>query len=206
MLVKRIVDVLLSAAIMVLMSPIMAGVAIFILLESGSPVLFSQVRVGRNFRRFRIFKFRTMVVQNNGPSVTVAGDRRITKLGALLRRTKLDELPQFWNVIRGDMSIVGPRPEVPEYVENFRERYQRILAVRPGITDAASIRYRDEEMLLAECGNPLIEYRERVLPAKLDLADKYIRERSLADDLRIMCESALVAFWRRNRIETTPPR
>jgi len=206
MLFKRIVDLLLSTAILLLTSPVMVVVALLVLIASGRPVLFSQVRMGRNFRKFRILKFRTMVVQNNGPPITVAGDKRITRLGAILRRTKLDELPQFWNVIRGDMSIVGPRPEIPEYVELFRERYQRILALRPGITDIASISYRDEERLLINCNNPLIEYRERVLPAKLDLADKYIRERSLADDLRIMYESAFVAFWPRNRIEITPPR
>jgi lipopolysaccharide/colanic/teichoic acid biosynthesis glycosyltransferase len=194
-LLKRAFDLLLSAVILVLMSPVMAIAVLSILLESGRPVFFSQVRVGRQFRKFRILKFRTMVVRNDGPSVTVAGDRRITKIGAILRKSKLDELPQFWNVIRGDMSIVGPRPEVPEYVDLFRQRYQRILSVRPGITDFASIYYRNEEELLSRSNNPLTEYRNRVLPAKLDLADKYIRERSAWRDLRIIALTALVAFW-----------
>lgn len=194
MLLKRAMDVLVSAAILFLISPVMAVVALCVLFESGRPVLFSQVRVGRGFRKFRILKFRSMRVQNDGPSVTVADDRRITKVGAILRRTKLDELPQFWNVIRGEMSIVGPRPEVPQYVDLFRDRYERILTVRPGITDIASIHYRDEENLLAECENPLIDYQERILPAKLDLAEQYIRERSLAGDLRIIGQSALAAF------------
>jgi lipopolysaccharide/colanic/teichoic acid biosynthesis glycosyltransferase len=195
MTAKRVLDILLSAAILCLISPIMAVVALAVLLESGRPVLFSQVRVGRNLRKFRILKFRTMRVQNGGPSVTVEGDRRITRVGAFLRRTKLDELPQFWNVIRGDMSIVGPRPEVPEYVDLFLARFEQILIVRPGITDLASIYYRDEEKLLADCENPLMEYRERVLPAKLDLAEKYILERSITGDLRIIFQSARAAFW-----------
>ena len=195
MILKRAFDLLLSSVILVLVSPVMALAALAILLESGGPIFFSQVRVGRQFREFRILKFRTMVVRNDGPSVTVAGDRRITKIGAILRKTKFDELPQFWNVIRGDMSIVGPRPEVPEYVDLFRERYQRILSVRPGITDFASIYYRNEEELLSHSNNPLMEYRNRVLPAKLDLADKYIRERSAWRDLRIIAQTAQVAFW-----------
>jgi len=194
MLLKRAVDLLLSAGILLLMSPALAAVALAILFESGRPVLFSQVRVGRHFRDFRILKFRTMAVGNNGPSITVAGDRRITRIGAILRKTKLDELPQFWNVIRGDMSIVGPRPEVPEYVHMFRDRYERILTLRPGITDYASIYYRHEEELLSGCDDPFVEYRDRVLPAKLDLADRYIRERSLMRDLQIILQSAVVSF------------
>jgi lipopolysaccharide/colanic/teichoic acid biosynthesis glycosyltransferase len=194
MLFKRAVDLLLSGAILILMSPVLAAVALAILFESGRPILFSQVRVGRRLLNFRILKFRTMVVESNGPSITVGGDRRITRIGRILRTTKLDELPQFWNVIRGDMSIVGPRPEVPEYVHMFRERYERILVLRPGITDYASIHFRNEEDLLSRSSEPLVEYRDRVLPAKLDLADKYLRERSMMLDLRIIFQSALVAF------------
>ena len=205
MLIKRTFDLLLSSVILLLMSPVMAIAALSILLESGGPVLFSQVRVGKHFRKFRILKFRTMIVRNDGPSVTVAGDRRITRVGGLLRKTKLDELPQFWNVIRGDMSIVGPRPEVPEYVDLFRGRYEQILFVRPGITDFASIYYRNEETLLSQSNNPLMEYRNRVLPAKLDLADRYIRERSAWGDLRIVALTALVAFWPRAGSKSSLP-
>jgi lipopolysaccharide/colanic/teichoic acid biosynthesis glycosyltransferase len=203
MLLKRTVDVLLSSVILIAISPLMAVVALSILFESGRPVLFSQIRIGRNFRRFRILKFRTMLVQNSGPSVTVAGDRRITRVGSILRRTKLDELPQFWNVIRGDMSIVGPRPEVMEYVDLFRERYQEILTIRPGITDLASIYFRDEERMLSHSEDPLAEYTDRVLPKKLELADRYIRERSMTGDLRIILESALVAFLPRAASEAS---
>jgi len=195
MLLKRVFDLLLGAGILVLLSPVLGVVALAILFESGRPILFSQVRVGRHFRHFRILKFRTMQVQNNGPSITVAGDRRITRIGAILRKSKLDELPQFWNVIRGDMSIVGPRPEVPEYVDLFRERYRHILTIRPGITDFASIYYRDEERVLSNSRDPFIEYRDRVLPEKLDLAEKYIRERSLIRDVEIIVQSAIVSFW-----------
>jgi lipopolysaccharide/colanic/teichoic acid biosynthesis glycosyltransferase len=126
-----------------------------------------------------------------GPAITVAGDARITRVGKLLRATKLDELPQFWNVLIGDMSLVGPRPEAPEYVDMFHGRYQRILKVRPGITDIASIRFRDEEKLLARGAEPLREYVQSVLPLKLDLADEYIRTRSLRLDFLILFKTLL---------------
>jgi lipopolysaccharide/colanic/teichoic acid biosynthesis glycosyltransferase len=113
--------------------------------------------------------------------------------------TKLDELPQFWNVLRGEMSIVGPRPEVPEYVGLFRERYRKVLTVRPGITDLASIYYRDEETILSQSEDPLAEYEQRVLPAKLDLADKYIRNHNMFYDLHIIAQTALVTVWPRGR-------
>jgi len=126
----------------------------------------------------------------SGPSITIAGDRRITRLGGMLRAAKLDELPQLWNVLRGDMSLVGPRPEIPEYVEQFKARYERILAIRPGITDLASIRFRNEEEILAASPEPLREYVERVLPLKLDLADEYLQTASLFGDLSILLQTA----------------
>jgi lipopolysaccharide/colanic/teichoic acid biosynthesis glycosyltransferase len=128
----------------------------------------------------------------SGPSITIAGDPRITRLGRLLRSAKLDELPQFWNVLRGDMSLVGPRPEVPEYVERFRSRYERVLAIRPGITDLASVRFRNEEELLAASSEPLREYVERVLPIKLDLAEEYLRGSSFFMDLWILAQTVFV--------------
>jgi lipopolysaccharide/colanic/teichoic acid biosynthesis glycosyltransferase len=135
-----------------------------------------------------------MVVSEGGPRITVSGDSRVTRVGRFLRATKLDELPQLWNVLTGDMSLVGPRPEVPEYVEMFRTRYQHILSVRPGITDIASIRFRDEEELLAQSPEPLHEYVKRVLPAKLDLADEYLQKRSLRLDLLILAKTLLVTL------------
>jgi lipopolysaccharide/colanic/teichoic acid biosynthesis glycosyltransferase len=136
-----------------------------------------------------------MRVQSGGPSLTVGGDSRISNVGRILRFTKIDEFPQFWNVLRGEMSVVGPRPEVPEYVELYKERYRSILAVRPGITDLASIYFRDEEAILARSRDPLSEYRERILPAKLDLADKYIRERSVVGDFAIIVRTAIATLF-----------
>jgi lipopolysaccharide/colanic/teichoic acid biosynthesis glycosyltransferase len=186
-LLKRCVDIALSSLAVILLSPVLAGVALAVWLDSGSPVLFRQERVGLGFRRFHILKFRTMLVAD-GPLVTVAGDHRITRVGKLLRLAKLDELPQLWNVLRGEMSLVGPRPEVPKYVELFRERYRTVLTVRPGITDLASVHFRNEEEALSLSAEPLREYTERILPAKLCLAEEYVRTRSIAGDFFIL-------FW-----------
>ena len=185
MLLKRCTDIALSSLVLFLLSPVLGAVALAIWLDSGAPVLFRQQRVGLGFRRFHIVKFRTMRVAS-GPSVTVAGDTRITRTGKFLRLAKLDELPQFWNVLCGDMSLVGPRPEIPEYVDLFRERYRAVLTVRPGITDLASIRFRNEEEVLSKSAEPLREYAERVLPAKLDLAEEYVGAHNAIMDIRIL--------------------
>jgi lipopolysaccharide/colanic/teichoic acid biosynthesis glycosyltransferase len=197
MFVKRCIDVSLSALVLLLLSPVFAVVALAIWLESGLPVLFRQERMGRDFRQFWILKFRSMRTGIGGPSVTIDGDSRVTKVGRILRLTKIDELPQFWNVLLGEMSIVGPRPEVPQYVDLFRERYCRILTVRPGITDLGSIHFRNEERILALSQDPLREYRERVLPRKLDMAEKYIREQSLLGDFVIIARTAFSTLWPR---------
>jgi lipopolysaccharide/colanic/teichoic acid biosynthesis glycosyltransferase len=189
MFLKRSTDIALSLAVIVLLSPVLAAAALAVWLDSGSPILFRQERVGRGFVRFRILKFRTMR-GTGGPSITVAGDARVTRVGKFLRLAKLDEIPQFWNVLRGDMSIVGPRPEIPQYVELFKDRYREILEVRPGITDPASIRFRNEEEVLSRSPDPLEEYTERVLPAKLDMAEEYVRTRSIAGDILIMLRTA----------------
>ena len=186
MLLKRCMDIALSFLGLVLLSPILTAIALAVWLDSGSPVLFRQERVGLGFRRFQILKFRTMRVENAGPSVTVAGDNRITRVGNFLRHTKLDELPQLWNVLRADLSLVGPRPEVPKYVELFTERYRTVLMVRPGITDLASIRFRNEEQILSRSAEPLREYAERVLPAKLALAEEYVRTHTFVGDISIL--------------------
>jgi len=178
----------------VLTSPILAGATLAIWLDSGLPILFRQERVGLKFTRFRILKFRSMRVQSAGPLVTVGGDTRITRVGKVLRLTKIDELPQLWNVLLGEMSMVGPRPEVPEYVELFKERYRNILNIRPGVTDFASIYFRNEEEILARSPDPLNDYRSRVLSIKLDLAEKYLREQSLLCDLGIIVRTAVVTL------------
>ena len=189
MLLKRCVDIALSSLVLMFLSPILIAVVLAVWLGSGSPILFRQERVGLRFRRFQILKFRTMRVAS-GPPVTVAGDDRVTRLGKFLRITKLDELPQFLNVLRGDMSLVGPRPEIPEYVDLFRERYRTVLTVRPGITDLASIHFRNEEQVLSKTAEPLREYAERVLPAKLDLAEEYIRTHTILGDISILLRTA----------------
>jgi len=183
---KRLFDVAVSASALLLLSPLFAALVLAIAIDSGRPVFFTQERVGRHFRRFRLWKFRTMTAGAAGPPITIRGDRRITRAGRFLRAGKLDELPQLWNVLRGEMSLVGPRPELPGYVEMFRERYASVLELRPGMTDIASIRYRDEERALAAAADPLAEYAERVLPDKIALADQYARTRSFIGDLAIL--------------------
>jgi lipopolysaccharide/colanic/teichoic acid biosynthesis glycosyltransferase len=189
MLMKRGADVVLSLLVLLLLSPILAIVAMAVWLESGGPVLFRQKRVGLGFMPFEIVKFRTMRPVG-GPLITVAGDIRVTRVGKFLRETKLDEVPQFWSVLRGHMIIVGPRPEVPKYVELFIERYRKVLTVRPGITDLASIRFRHEEDILYGSTDPLKEYAERILPAKLDLAEEYVSTRTCLGDISIMFRTA----------------
>jgi lipopolysaccharide/colanic/teichoic acid biosynthesis glycosyltransferase len=146
--------------------------------------------VGRRFGRFSIWKFRSMRASNGGPRITAAGDERVTRVGRVLRATKLDELPQFWNVLRGEMSLVGPRPEVEEYVRVYEERFRRILEVRPGITDLASIAFRDEEAVLAASADPQGCYVREILPAKLALAEEYVAKRTLGLDFLILARTA----------------
>jgi len=198
---KRLFDIFASAAALLVLSPLLLLVSMAIVVDSGFPIFFSQQRIGRNFRQFRLWKFRSMRLNSSGPSITVAGDDRITRLGRLLRNAKLDEIPQFWNVLRGEMSLVGPRPEVPEYVDEYKERYRNILKVRPGITDLASIYFRNEEDLLAKSSDPLREYRDRILPLKLDLADTYVQSRSMCGDMAILARTSIAIFLKRDSIE-----
>jgi len=181
---------------LVALSPVLLGAGLATVIDSGWPAIFRQRRVGKNGRVFQLVKLRTMRPGPGGAIITVRGDARVTRVGRILRRTKIDELPQLWNVLLGDMSLVGPRPELPQYVEQFKARYERILAIRPGITDLASIRFRNEEELLAASREPLREYVERVLPLKLDLADEYIRTASFSRDLSILLRTALVMVWK----------
>ncbi|MBX3625502.1 MAG: sugar transferase [Rhizobacter sp.] len=186
---KRVLDVVVAATGLVILSPALLAIAVLIKADSPGPVFFRQVRVGRYGRPFRIFKFRTMthVVQPNGPQLTVAGDARITRVGAVLRRYKLDELPQLLDVLRGTMSLVGPRPEVPRYVDHYPEDHrERVLSVRPGITDLASLHYRDENDLLARADDPEREYLEVILPAKLQYALDYVDNATVGHDLRVL--------------------
>jgi lipopolysaccharide/colanic/teichoic acid biosynthesis glycosyltransferase len=186
---KRCLDFTAAALGLLILSPLLLLVALLIRVDTPGPVFFRQVRVGRHGQPFRIFKFRTMVSQRvgAGPQLTVAGDARITRVGGFLRRTKLDELPQLIDVLRGTMSLVGPRPEVPRYVEHYpAASRERVLSVRPGITDFASLRYRDENALLAQASDPEREYVEVILPSKLRYALDYVDNASVAGDLRVL--------------------
>lgn len=183
---KRLFDIVASAIGLLLLSPLLLLAAVWIKLDSPGPALFRQTRVGRYGVPFTIHKFRTMRVEP-GAAITVGADPRITHPGHFLRQTKLDELPQLWDVLRGAMSLVGPRPELPRYVVLYpAEMRERVLAVRPGITDPASLAFSHEAELLAAASDPEREYREVVMPAKLKLSADYAAHASLATDLRLI--------------------
>ena len=194
---KRLFDILLSALGLLLLSPLLLAIALWVKLDSPGPALFRQQRIGRHGKPFAIHKFRTMRVDAPalGPQITIGADPRITRSGAILRRYKLDELPQLWDVLRGAMSLVGPRPEVARYVALYPDDLrQLVLSVRPGITDLASIEYRDEGAVLARSSDPERSYVEEVMPAKLALAAQYVRTQSLAGDLRLILRT-IKAIW-----------
>ena len=195
-LLKRGCDLLAAALGLLALAPLMILIAVLVRMSSRGPVLYRQQRVGRDLVPFSILKFRTMVVDADklGLPLTAGRDPRITSVGHLLRKTKLDELPQLINVFRGEMSLVGPRPEVPKYVELFRDRFARVLVVRPGITDLASIKYRDESEVLAEADDPERAYVEQILPDKLGLAEEYVGRLSLPLDLWILGRTFLKLF------------
>lgn len=187
-MIKRLMDIAISAVVLVLLLPSFAVIALLIKLDSRGPVLYKGVRVGLHGRPFKIYKFRTMVADAErigGPN-TPRDDPRITRVGRWLRRFNLDELPQFLNVLRGEMSIVGPRPEVPQYVVHFTEVERAILSVRPGITDWATLWVRDEGKLLEGSEDPERTYMERVWPEKHRLQLEYVRNHSLRVDVQIM--------------------
>ena len=195
---KRLFDLALSAVGLLLLAPLLLLIALWVKLDSPGPAMFRQQRVGRFGVPFRIHKFRTMVHRppGDGREITVGADARITRAGEWLRRTKLDELPQLIDVLAGDMSIVGPRPEVPRYVAKYPPQLRRkVLSVRPGITDFASLHYRRESELLAQAADPEREYLEVVMPEKLRYAVQYVDEASLATDLRLIVQT-LAALMR----------
>jgi lipopolysaccharide/colanic/teichoic acid biosynthesis glycosyltransferase len=185
---KRMFDSVAAAIGLLVLSPLLLVLLLLVKLTSPGPVFYGQERVGRNGKIFRIVKFRSMVEDADkcGPAITSAGDLRITALGRVLRRLKVDELPQLWNVLKGDMSLVGPRPEVPCYVESYSDSQRRVLAVRPGITDPGSILYRHEEQLLGDQPDPDRYYREVILPHKLNLNLEYLSHISFSHDLSLL--------------------
>lgn len=193
---KRLFDIVFATLALLLVSPLLLFAAAWVRLDSPGPIFFRQVRVGRGGREFRIYKFRTMRTdaERTGPQITVGTDARVTRSGDVLRRYKLDELPQFLNVLLGDMSVVGPRPEVPRYVAIYPPATkERVLSVRPGITDLASIEYRDENRLLGASADPERVYVDVVMPAKLALCEKYVRDRTFLGDLVIILRTLKAA-------------
>lgn len=184
---KRMFDLAIAGLGLLLLCPLLLLIALAIKLDSPGPVFYRQERIGRGGRPFRIHKFRTMRDGAAGAQLTVGADARITRVGAVLRRSKLDELAQLIDVIEGTMSLVGPRPEVPRYVAMYPAALRdKVLSVRPGITDIASLEYRQESELLARAADPEREYVEVVMPAKLKLAAAYVDQASLATDLRLI--------------------
>ena len=196
LIAKRVMDIAISAAALCVLWPVFLLIALAIVIDDPGPVFYRQVRVGRGGRPFRIFKFRTMVVDadKKGLSITVGRDSRITRVGAFLRRTKLDELAQLLNVLCGQMSFVGPRPEVPRYVELYTPYQRQVLLVRPGITDYASIAYRNENDLLAGADDPEKMYIETIMPDKIELNMKYLREISPLADLRLILKTVIAVI------------
>jgi len=189
---KRAFDLAVSVPALAATAPLIGALAVLVKLDSKGPAFFTQTRVGRNGRPLRLYKLRSMVndAPSKGAAVTSAGDPRVTRIGRLLRKTKLDELPQLLNVVRGEMSIVGPRPEAERYVRLYRPEWLRLLEVRPGITDLASLTFRHEEELLAAAADRERAYVEAVMPAKLSVALEGVDHASPLYDLGIIARTA----------------
>jgi len=188
LIAKRAMDIVISGGALLVIWPVLLLIALAIKIDDPGPVFYRQVRVGRGGKAFRIFKFRTMVVDadKKGLAITVGKDNRITRMGAFLRKTKLDELAQLLNVFAGEMSFVGPRPEVQKYVDLYTPYQRQVLLVRPGITDYASIAYRNENDLLAGAEDPERMYIDTIMPDKIELNMKYLREISPLADIRLI--------------------
>jgi lipopolysaccharide/colanic/teichoic acid biosynthesis glycosyltransferase len=192
----RAFEFLFALTALLLLSPLLLALVLLVKLTSPGPVLHRGLRGGREGVPFSVYKFRTMIpgAAQVGPGITRSGDPRITPVGRFLRRTKLDELPQLLNVLKGEMGLVGPRPEDPRYVSEYTPEQRRLLSVRPGITSAASVRYRHEERLLAESSDWERTYVEIVLPEKLRIDMEYLEKQSFFSDLRLLGETALALF------------
>ena len=186
---KRSIDIVCAAFGLILLAPLFATVAAFIRAESPGPVFFRQVRVGRDGREFRIWKFRSMVADAGGAGITMGSDQRVTRVGAVLRRWKIDELPQLLNVLGRSMSLVGPRAEVPEYVKLYDTAQRNVLRFRPGITDPASLQFRHEETHLAGIDDPSTYYVERLMPEKIRLNLEYQARATVLSDLSIIIKT-----------------
>lgn len=193
---KRIFDILMSLIGIIILSPFLIIIAIIIKISDPGPILFKQVRVGKDNKDFKILKFRTMSpdLKGNSLQITSSHDPRITKIGKVLRKLKLDELPQLFNVLFGDMSLVGPRPEVRRYVDIYNEEQKKVLKVKPGITDLASIKYRNENDLLAASNDPEKTYIEEIMPEKLKINQEYINKASVLYDIKLILKTIRVVL------------
>ena len=192
-IIKRIFDFFAALIGIIILSPILIIVSIAIKLDSPGNIMFLQKRVGKDGKEFNIYKFRTMVTdaEKLGKQITVGKDNRITKVGAFLRKYKIDELPQLFNVLKGDMSLVGPRPEVPKYVALYNEEQRKVLSVRPGITDLASLKYSDENDILGKVDNPEEYYINVIMKDKLSLNLEYIEKSNLFFDISLIVKTIL---------------
>ena len=197
MISKRIFDLVFVIPGLIILSPVLLVIALIIKFKDGGDVLFKQVRVGKSGENFEVLKFRTMVLNAEalGDKVTTGDDPRITPIGHVLRKYKLDELPQLINVLKGEMSLVGPRPEVPEYVEFYSDEVRNIvLSVPPGMTDRASIEFVNENELLSGSKDPVNDYKNKVLPIKLDYYVDYVENRSLYLDFSLIIKTIIAIF------------
>ena len=186
-MLKRFFDIFSSLIVLIIISPLLILISIFIKLDSKGKILYNQKRVGINGKVFKLFKFRTMKPGSDKKGLlTIGNDTRITRVGKVLRKTKLDELPQLFNIIIGDMSVVGPRPETPNYVELYNKEQKEVLSIRPGLTDYASLEFINESELLAKQDDPEQAYINTIMPQKLSLNIKYIRDQSFLLDLKII--------------------
>jgi len=195
-MVKRVFDLFFAIVGLVLLAPLFVIITVAINLDSPGPVFYRGERIGEKGRVFKIYKFRTMVIEADrmGPALTRGGDPRVTTVGRILRRWKVDELPQLINVIRGEMGVVGPRPEAPEYVRHYTAEQRKVLEVRPGITGLTQVRFRHEESLLSRCANPEQDYVERIMPQKLAMDLEYLENQSLLLDLKLLVRTFLCLF------------
>ena len=194
--VKRLFDIIIASFVLLLLSPLLILISLGILISSGMPIFYLQERVGREWKKLNIIKFRTMVnhADEIGPGVSSEEDKRITGIGKFLRKYKLDELPQLFNVLYGEMSLIGPRPELPKYAEFYKDDYSKILTLKPGITDYASINFRNEAALLNGKSESESFYLTKILPEKIFLYKKYLQEVSLFTDLKILFSTFKVIF------------
>lgn len=196
---KRMFDILISLVLTIIVSPLLLIISLIIWFDSGGPIFFRQERMGKESKTFRIFKFRTMKNNTATPDgITLAKDNRITKIGGFLRKYRLDELPQLFNIIKGEMSFVGPRPDLPKYYMDDDYGYKCVLLVKPGVTGEATLEFKDEDVILALSENPEKKYKEEIFPKKIKMNIEYIKKISVMSDIRIMAKTFYDVLLKRN--------